>query len=197
MRKIAGFVTSISLGLAMVAASPAHAQQAEAAAQVALTPGAIVYDSEGAEIGPIASVVDPNVVVTMDGNPITLPGNAVGKTEKGLAIGITRAQLKAAVDQAAAANAQALQSALVPGTAVHSAGGSAVLGQVKLADAEGVVIATPTGDVKLPKHAFFMSSAGLATSFTAEEFAEATSAAAPAANTTAEADAAAADKPAN
>src|SRR3546814_15642386 len=44
---------------------------------------------------------------------------------------------------------------------------------VKLVAADGVVLTTPTGDVKLPRTAFFIGQAGLATSFTAEQFAAA------------------------
>jgi hypothetical protein len=174
MRKLAGLMTSISLGMAAVAAAPAMAQDAAAAAPtVTLTPGTVVYDSEGAVIGPIASDAGDNVVVTMGDSPVTLPKNAFAKGDKGPAITITLAQLSAAVGKAATDNAAALDAAIQPGADVRSANGSVVLGKVKLADASGVVVTTPTGDVKVPKSAFFVSQTGLSTSFTAEQFAAA------------------------
>src|SRR3546814_2317985 len=51
--------------------------------------------------------------------------------------------------------------------------GTAVRGKVKLVQGDNVVVTTPTGDVKLAKSAFFVSQAGLATNFTAEQFASA------------------------
>src|SRR3546814_20795112 len=59
--------------------------------------------------------------------------------------------------------------------------GTAVLGKVKLVQGDNVVVTTPTGDVKLAKSAFFVSQAGLATNFTAEQFASAMQQANPAA----------------
>lgn len=175
MRKFAGFVSSLTLGMAALSAAPALAQAADAAAPtVNLAPGTTVYDSEGTEIGPIASVAGANVVVTMEGKPVTLPSNAFMKTDKGTAITITLAQLSAAVNQAATASAAALDAALVVGADVRGANGTAVLGKVKLVDASGVVVSTPTGEVKVPKSAFFVSqTGGLASSFTAEQFAAA------------------------
>lgn len=176
MRKIAAFVTSLSLGMALAAGAPAMAQGTPAAAPAAgpnLAPGTVVYDSEGATIGPVASDAGDNVVVTLNGKPVTLPKNAFAKGEKGPTITVTVAQLTAAVDQAAAASAQALDAALKPGAEVRSANGSTVLGTVKLADASGVVVTTPTGDVKVPKNAFFVAQNGLQTSFTADQFAAA------------------------
>jgi hypothetical protein len=63
------------------------------------------------------------------------------------------------------------------------------------------VLTTPSGDVKLPRSAFFVGQAGLATSFTAEEFAaavaQATAASAPQPGATAEAETATPDTSAN
>src|SRR3546814_11879069 len=61
----------------------------------------------------------------------------------------------------------------MPGADIHGANGTAVLGKVKLVQGDNVVVTTPTGDVKLAKSAFFVSQAGLATNFTAEQFASA------------------------
>lgn len=201
MRKFAAIIATLSLGTAAIVAAPAMAQDA-AAATVDLSVGAKVFDSEGAELGTVTSAQGANVVVDLGaGKQVTLPSNAFGKLEQGPTIGATKAQVVAAVDQAAAGSDAKLTAALQPGADVRSATGSAVVGKVKLAEADGVVLTTPTGDVKLPRNAFFVGQAGLATSFTAEEFAAAVAQAittpAPQADATAEAATADVNKPAN
>ncbi|HWV60807.1 MAG TPA: hypothetical protein VN034_09145, partial [Sphingopyxis sp.] len=173
MRKLAGFVATFSLGMAAVVAAPALAQDA-AAATVDLSVGTKVFDSEGTELGTVSSAQGANVVVDLgEGKQVTLPASSFGQLEKGPTIGATRAQVVAAVDQAAAGNEAKLAAALQPGTDVRGVNGDAILGKVKLVAADGVVLTTATGDVKLPRNAFFIGQAGLATSFTAEQFAAA------------------------
>ncbi|MBW8296085.1 hypothetical protein [Sphingopyxis sp.] len=173
MRKFAGFIATLSLGAAAIVAPPAMAQDA-AAATLDLSVGTKVFDSEGAELGTVTSAQGANVVVDLGaGKQVTLPSNAFGKLEQGPTIGATKAQVVAAVDQAAASSDAKLTAALQPGTDVRSANGSAIVGKVKLAEADAVVLTTPAGDVKLPRKAFFVGQAGLATSFTAEQFAAA------------------------
>lgn len=174
MRKFAGFIATLSLGAAAIVATPAMAQDA-AAATVDLSVGTKVFDSEGAELGTVTSAQGANVVVDLGaGKQVTLPSNAFGKLEQGPTIGATKAQVVAAVDQAAAGSDAKLTAALQSGADVRSANGSAIVGKVKLAETDAVVLTTPTGDVKLPREAFFVGQAGLATSFTAEQFAAAT-----------------------
>lgn len=179
MRKFAGFVTSLSLGMALAAGASAHAQeaapaQASTASTVKLDVGTTVYDSEGAAIGPIASVEGGNVVLTVGDKPIALPATSFLTTDKGPAITVTLAQLTEALNKQTADAAAALQAAMQPGAEVHSAQGAAVVGKIKLADAEGIVLTTTEGgDIRIPRDAFFMSQAGLAVSFTAEQFAAA------------------------
>ncbi|MBK6414612.1 hypothetical protein [Sphingopyxis sp.] len=201
MRKFAGFIATLSLGAAAIVAAPASAQDA-AATTVDLSVGTKVFDSEGAELGTISAAQGANVVVDLGaGKRVTLPTNAFGKLEKGPTIGATKAQVVAAVDQAAAGSDAKLTAALQPGTDVRSANGTAILGKVKLAEADGVVLTTPTGDVKLPRNAFFVGEAGLASSFTADQFAaavaQATAVPTPQTGSTAEAATTAPEKPAN
>lgn len=170
MRKYAGLFTSLALGMTFAASTPALAQQAPAAAGVNLAPGTTVYDSEGVAIGPIVSAEGGNVVVTVGDKPAALPANAFMQTDKGPAITLTLAQLNAALEQQAAALDAQLTAALQPGTDIHSVQGKAVVGKVKSADAEGVIVATAQGDVRLPRKAFFVAAQGLTTSFTAEQF---------------------------
>ena len=192
MRKFAGFIATLSLGAAAVVAAPATAQDAAAApaAAIDLSVGTKVFDSAGADLGTVTSVQGANVVVDLGaGKQVTLPNTAFGKLEQGPTIGATKAQVVAAVDQAAAGNDAKVAAALQPGADVQSAKGSAIVGKVKLVEADGVVLTTTTGDIKLPRNAFFVGQSGLATSFTAEQFAaavaQATATPAPAETTTA------------
>lgn len=200
MRKFTGIMTSLSLGFAAAAGAPALAQQAPAAAAaVKLDVGTTVYDSEGAEIGKVTANDGANVVVMLGDKQVGLPITSFGQGEKGPALGITVAQLSAGIEQQAAAAGAALDAALVPGADIRSAQGTVVVGKVKSNDAEGVAVATAQGDVSLPKSAFFMSPQGLATSFTAEQFAAAVAeatAGAPAAEAVADAQDAATSEPA-
>lgn len=174
MRKLAGFVATLSLGVAAAVATPVLAQDAAATATADLSVGTKVFDSEGAELGTIASAQGANVVVDLGaGKQVTLPANSFGKLEQGPTIGATKAQVLAAVDQAAAGNEAKLTAALQPGAEVRGVNGNSVLGKVKLVAADGVILTSPTGDVKLPRSAFFIGQAGLATSFSAEQFAAA------------------------
>lgn len=202
MRNFSRLVATVSLGVA-AAAAPAIAQDAAATtATVDLAVGTKVFDSEGAELGTVTATQGANVVVDLGaGKQVTLPGNAFGKLEQGPTIGATKAQVVAAVDQAAAGSDAKLAAALQPGADVRSAHGAAIVGKVKVAEADGVVLTTPDGDVKLPRNAFFVGQAGLATSFTAEQFAaavaQATAATTPQPGATAEAETATPDTSAN
>src|SRR3546814_18881529 len=78
------------------------------------------------------------------------------------------------VNTAAAADDAAVAAALVAGADVRSLKGTAVLGKVKSASADAVVVTTPGGDdVSLPRSAFLMSPTGLAAAYTADQFAAA------------------------
>ena len=173
MRKYAGLMTSLSLALAATTGTAALAQAQPAASTVKLDVGAKVHDSEGVELGPIASNDGSVVVVDFGGRQAALPANVFAQTDKGLAITITAAQLTAALDKQAADAAAALETALVPGAEIRGVGGTSVVGKVKSADADGVVVATDKGEVRVPRKAFFLTGKGLAMSFTADQFAAA------------------------
>lgn len=174
MRNFTRFMTGLSLGMVAAIGAPALAQTTTAAASdLKLDPGTMIYDPEGKEIGPVASSDGTNVVITVGGKQVALPKTSFMAGDKGPAITLTLAQLTAWLDQQAAASASALDAALTPGADIRSAKGAAIVGKVKSSDAEGVVVTTAQGDVRLPKNAFFMSQQGLATSFTADQFAAA------------------------
>lgn len=173
MRNFAVFLTSFSLGLTAVTAAPALAQDTAAASTVDFAVGATVYDSAGQEIGPITNIDGSNVTLTVSDKMVALPKTSFSQTDKGPAITLTREQLVSWLNEQVAASGAALDAAIVAGADIRSAKGAAIVGKVKSADANGVVVATAEGDMLLPKNAFFLSDQGLATSFTAEQFAAA------------------------
>ncbi|UZK67025.1 hypothetical protein [Sphingomonas sp. M1-B02] len=156
-------------------ATPAPAAAAAAATQGApsLTVGAKVYDAKEGEVGTIESIVGGNAVVATGTEKVTLPPSAFAQWPKGLVIALTRDELNAAAAKARADNAAALVAALKPGAEVRSVRGTALLGTVKSVVGEEWVVLTladKSGDLQLPRKAFIMTPAGLALTFTADEF---------------------------
>ena len=85
----------------------AAAGQATAASAAALkaqlAAGATVYGSGGTEIGTVKESDDQYVTVTMPKGPVKLPVSAFTKGDKGAMLGMTAAQLEAAVAAASPA----------------------------------------------------------------------------------------------
>ncbi len=172
MLKRLGALLSLALVPALGAPFGAAIAQ-EPAANVNVIAGAPVYDPAGELVGPVESVSGGNAVIGLDGGPIALPVTSFGKGEKGLLISVSRAELVAARDKAASAQANAVEAAVQPGAEVRGVNGATVLATVKQVDADGVIVSTPAGDVKLPRSAFFLSPSGLAMSFSPAQFADA------------------------
>src|SRR3546814_5887439 len=108
-------------------------------------------------------VAADGVVLTTPTGDVKLPRTAFFIGQAGLATSFTAEQFAAAMQQvntAAAADDAAVAAALVAGTDVRSLKGTAVLGKVKSASADAVVVTPPGGDdVSLPPSAFLMSPA--------------------------------------
>lgn len=175
MKSFANLAIAVALSAAGTMAVPATAiaQDAAAPAGVTLNTGTTVYDSAGAVIGTVASNDGTNSVINMGDQQIALPNASFGAGEKGPAIGVTLEQLTAGIAQQKAAAQAAVTAALVPGASVKSLNGTAEVGTVKSADADGVILTTTEGDVRLPSNSFFIAAHGLSSSFTAEQFAAA------------------------
>jgi hypothetical protein len=145
--------TFIAAALAAVALSPmtayakaaAPAPAASAApATAAPTVGAKVYDQQGAEVGTIEKVDAANAVVYTGTKRATLPLAAFGKSEKGLLISMTQAQLNAAVAAAEAQTTSALDSKLAANAAVKSKDGAAI-GTVQKVEGDNVTLTLASG----------------------------------------------------
>lgn len=165
MKKILTLLT----GAALLAVTPALAQ--DAAPAVEAKAGMKVYGPNGGDVGTVESVSDGAVVVDTGKNKAALATNAFAKAENGLSIMMTKADLDAAIEKAAADAKAQLLASLTPGTEVKSVNGSAVIGTIQESDAEYVTVEHDGQPVKLPVAAFMtQADGGVAISMTADEF---------------------------
>lgn len=159
------FKTLIAATL-LAGGAPLFAQNAT----VEVAAGAIVYDTQGAEVGRVDKVDGGIAVVNTGKNSASVPVTGIGRNEKGLLLLMTREQLDAAVEAATAKARGAVDQALVAGAAVRSSDGVA-LGMIKTISPEGVVTIDNAGKVfALKKDAFAVDATGsLAISATAAQ----------------------------
>lgn len=162
------FLTLLT-GAALLAATPALAQ--DAAPAVEAKAGMKVYGPNGGDVGIVDSVSDGAVVVDTGKNKAALATDAFAKKDDGLSIMMTKVDLDAAVEKAAADAKAQLLASLTPGTAVKSVNGSAVIGTIQESDAEYVTVEHDGQPVKLPVAAFMTQpDGGVSISMTADEF---------------------------
>lgn len=152
------------------------AQETAAAATPELAVGGTVYDPEGGEVGTIESLVGGNVVISTGTNSATLGSNAFVQGPKGPVIGMTKAQLDAAVEEAAAKAQAAKDAALVPGAEVSSSDG-VVIGTVDKIEGDNVFLKLADGAITLQKEHLNAGADGLKLFMTAAQFQSAVSAA--------------------
>ncbi|AXJ97112.1 MULTISPECIES: hypothetical protein [unclassified Sphingomonas] len=177
---------ALTIGAAMLVPAAAQAQQAAPAAPVAQangtatatattpTVGATIYDSAGVSLGTVAQVTPQAIILNTGTAQVPVPPSSIGKTDKGFAMAMTKADLDAAVASSQAQAQAALKAKLVPGTAVAGLNGTPV-GTVKAADAQFVTVTTTKGDVKLPINGFSANAQGqVIVGLTAEQIAAAT-----------------------
>ena len=143
------------------APAPAAGMAPAASATAGVTAGASVADSKGGAVGTIASVSGDVAVLDTGTVKASIPVASFAKTDKGLVIGMTKAELEAA---AQGAQAQA-NAALKPGTAVIDAKGGSV-GTIEAVEGDMVTVATPNVKAKLPKSAIAMGPNGAVISMT-------------------------------
>jgi preprotein translocase subunit YajC len=177
------FAMTVALGALMAAplaaqtATPAPA--AQAAAKPTLAVGTTVYDPAGGTVGTIEAVSADAVTLSTGTTKVALPATAFGTSEKGTAIGMTKAELEAAAASAAAGATSALKSKLVAGAQVYGQSGATPIGTVKDAAGDLVTLTTPKGDVRLPVAGFAAGADGkIVIGMTAAEFDAAVSGAA-------------------
>lgn len=151
-----------------VPAIAAAQNDAQATASQALNAGVTIYDPQGGEVGKIESISGDNIVLDTGTSKATLPKSAFGKGAKGPIVNATKAQIDTMVAAANAKSTAALEAAFVPGAQVHGKAG-ALVGTVKEASGDNIVIDRPAGLVTLTKQAFAVGPNGLTISMTAAE----------------------------
>ena len=161
-----------ALAAALSAPAGLAAQQAASSATAtAPTVGATVFDTSGAPIGTITSIASGAVTIDTGAHKVPVPTASVGPGAKGLVMGMTKAQLDAAYEQASAQATTQMRAKLVPGTAVSSLNGTATIGTIKSADNQFVTLTTGKGDVKLPVGGFSTDAQGkVIVGMTADQF---------------------------
>ncbi len=177
---------ALTIGSLMMVPAAALAQQAQPApgaapaapaanaATTAPTVGATIYDSAGVALGTVASITPQAVILNTGTAQVPVPPTSIGKTDKGFAMAMTKADLDAAVASSQAQAQAAVKAKLTPGTAVAGLNGAA-LGTIKTADDQFVTVTTAKGDVKLPIAGFSADASGkVIVGITAEQLAAAT-----------------------
>ncbi|MBI0474804.1 hypothetical protein D9601_05445 [Sphingomonas sp. MA1305] len=177
---------ALTIGTLMLVPAAAQAQQAApqstvegGASATAATPtvGATVYDSAGVALGTVAQVTPQAIILNTGSAQVPVPPTSIGKTDKGFAMAMTKADLDAAVASSQAQAKAALKAKLVAGTPVTGLNG-ATLGTVKGADEQYVTLTTAKGDVKLPIAGFSLNASGnVVAGVTADQLAAATASA--------------------
>ncbi len=156
----------------LVPASAAMAQADAPAATAAAKPqaGQTVYDSAGAEVGVIKNVDGETFVIDTGTNTATLALSSLGTGEKGPVIGMTKAQLDAAINAAKSNADAAMAAALVPDAPVYASDGTTQVATVAAVEDANVVLRTDDGEVGLPRTAVTRGANGLQLGMTADEF---------------------------
>jgi len=163
-------VAAAILMLSGMATTPVLAQDVPEVVSSALVVGATIYGTDGAEVGKIEEMPGGNIVIFTGKNRATLPPSAFGMNETGLLIGMTKAQLDAAVEAAEAKATAAMDAALVPNAQVFSNDGVAV-GSVKKIEGENVEVALLAGNaVTLQKQHFSTNDGKLMLFMSAAQF---------------------------
>ncbi|MBB3345912.1 MULTISPECIES: hypothetical protein [unclassified Sphingomonas] len=101
-------------------------QQAQATADFKskLVPGATVYGTGGTQLGTIKSIDASGVTLTTADGPVVLPTSGFGPGPQGIVLGMTAAQLKAAMTAAGGGSAAASSSSSSSTTAGDMAAGT-------------------------------------------------------------------------
>jgi len=142
-------------------AAPAAGQGPASAtsAKASVAAGAAVLDAKGGAVGTIASVTGDIAVIDTGVVKASVPVASLATSDKGVLIGMTKAELEAAAKGAAAGQQQQFLASLKPGTAVSDQHGG-VVGTIEAVDAETVTVATGTTKAKLPKNAIAQGANG-------------------------------------
>ncbi|WP_159976355.1 MULTISPECIES: hypothetical protein [unclassified Novosphingobium] len=173
-------IIAAAIAAASLVPAAAMAQAAPAAAAASATPkvGAKVFDAEGGEVGTVEAIQGDVVTVSTGTARAGLPTSAFVAREKGLTIGMNKAQLEAAVNGAKAENTAAKDAAIVADAPIKSSDG-VVIGTVSKVEGDNVTVALSNGSAAALKKSYIGlgTDGSLALGMTAADFAKATQAA--------------------
>lgn len=170
----------IAAAIAAASLAPVAVSAQDTAAAVAPTVGAKVYGPEGNEVGTVESVQNGVITVNTGAARAGLPVASFAMREKGLTIGMTKAQLEAAVNGAKAESNAAKEAAMVADAPIKSNDG-VVLGTISKIEGDDVTVLLSSGaSVILKKSYLGIVDGSLTLGMTAAAFAEQTGASAPA-----------------
>lgn len=148
--------SSLLVGFALLAAAPLAAQTAGSATAPAAAPavaaGAKVTDATGGAVGTVTQVADGNATIDTGTVKAAVPVTSFAQGANGLVLGLTKAQLEAAV-------AGAKPTEIAVGTQVVGPKGAPV-GTVAAVNGDLVTIQTPSTKVQVPKSAFAQNAGG-------------------------------------
>jgi hypothetical protein len=143
--------SNMALAAALAFAAAPAALLAQAPAQDVAV-GTTIYGSDGQSLGTVTAVANGTVTVDTGSHQAALPATAIGKTDKGPTVGLTKAELDAQIESLAADQAAKLAAALVAGAPVVDVDGAA-LGTIKTVEADAVVVEGANGAFTLkPEH---------------------------------------------
>lgn len=132
-------------GAAGTASTPA-AGAASTGAAANVTVGATVSDTSGAAVGTITAVTGGNATIDTGAAKAAVPVSSIAKRANGLVIGVTKAQLEAAV-------ANAKPPEIAAGNQVVGPQGNSI-GSVTAVNGDLVTLQMPSGKVQLPSKSF-------------------------------------------
>ena len=151
MKYFALALTGVAMSVSPALAQPAQPAPAAAAAPQ-LSAGANVVDSTGAAVGTIESVTNGNATINTGTAKAAVPVASFAARDNGFAIGMTKAQLEAAV-------AQSKPAEIAVGSQVKGPQGAPV-GTVEAVAGDLVTVATAKTKAQLPKNAFAQAADG-------------------------------------
>lgn len=155
--KIRQLMLASAVGAAVAFSAPVLAQ---------IAAGTAVSDPQGGAVGTITAVDGEFVTLKTDRHEVRLPSSSFAKGDKGYVMGMTQADLNAAVDKTMAeANAKMVVGASVKGSA------GASVGTIEAIDDQFVTVALAGGDqkVRLPRTAVAATPDGPAIGMTADQ----------------------------
>ena len=161
-------LTSLSLAGAAFAAAP-----------VDVKAGAQVFDTSGASVGTVEAVTNGVATVSTGTSRAGVPVASFAQGDKGLVIGMTKAELDKAAADASARAAADIGSKLTAGAAVYGSDGT-VAATVDSTDAQYVTLNVGAAKAKLPLSSLTIGAQGPQVGMTAAELKAAVAAQSPA-----------------